>query len=149
MARALLVIVLAGCVQQAASTADDTVDPPRPGRSCSSDAQCTGGFQCAHTGACFSPSDLRAVQVNWTVDGMPATATACDALGALEITFEGTAALSKPLTFLPLACAEGRFSIDKMPRELGMVKIGDRQIGWQSTEIDATTGSATIDLISR
>jgi hypothetical protein len=147
-----LATLVAGCLaQRPILSSDDSADPPGgTGNSCRSDAQCSDGALCAHNSTCIAASELRTVHVNWTVDGMPANQTACDPLGTLEIEFGTTQSVSNPqLTFSPLACAEGKFSIDKMPMTWTGVKISGRRIEAQSGTIDAATGETTLALTSR
>jgi hypothetical protein len=82
--------------------------------------------------------------VSWTIKGMPATTTACDALAALTIDFA-----SGDITrtgFEPLACAEGEFTLPNVPTLITTVKIGSRQLGWKTAKIDPVTGEAALDL---
>jgi hypothetical protein len=148
--RVMLVTLVAGCLSQRSFPTDDSPDPPGTGNRCSSDAQCRDGALCAHNSTCMAASELRTVHVNWTVDGMPANQTVCDPLGQLEIEF-GTnqPVTTAQLTFSPLACAEGKFTIDKMPMAWTAVKISGREIDAKSGTIDAVTGETTLALVSR
>jgi len=148
--RLMLVTLVAGCLSQRSIVPDDSPDLPGAGDRCRSDAQCRDGDLCAHNSMCMVASELRTVHVNWTVDGMPASQTVCDPLGNLEIEFGTTQPVNDPqLAFSPLACAEGRFSIDKMPMTWTVVKITGRAIEAQSATIDAATGETTLALTSR
>jgi hypothetical protein len=78
---------------------------------------------------------------------MPASATTCNPLPALEIEFDASGPAANPhLSFAPVACAEGEFSIDKLPMAFTSVRLGDHQVGWKSATIDAATGDAALDL---
>jgi len=108
---------------------------------------CGGGQVCARNGQCYAPAVVHAVSVSWTVGGAPADTTVCNPAWHLEITFRGpdTTPFSD-LSFAPVPCEEGRFTIDKLPLSYTTVTLGDARSGWRTARIDPATGAATIDL---
>jgi hypothetical protein len=147
--RALLVVVFAGCVVQG-SRSDDPggwVFPDGTAGHCQSDSACTGGKVCARDGGCWSPSEVHAAHVSWTLRGMPASLTTCEATPELQIGFypKGTA---QELGYAPVPCVAGKFTVDKLPVTYTGVKLGRATSDhrWESTTIDGVTGDATIDL---
>ena len=120
--RVLVVMLLAGCVEPIPP--DATRGPIIP-TLCHQDTQCTAGNVCARNEGCLPPSEIREVHVTWTVGGMPANATTCDAALDLEIQFVATSPAANPrLGFAPVPCAEGKFSIDKLPIAFTLVGLG-------------------------
>lgn len=91
-------------------------------KACELDSECDGnGEVCARTHECLQESQVRRVQVRWTVRGEAASAATCTPIEPLGIQF-----LSTPkdvLKFEPLVCTAGLFTIDKMPSRMTEVKI--------------------------
>lgn len=61
------------------------------------------------------------VQVRWTVRGEAASAATCGPVEPLGIHFQSTA--DDVLTFEPLVCTAGLFTIDKLPTRMKQVRI--------------------------
>jgi hypothetical protein len=153
--RAIVLVLLAssaGCIDRTAFPPDDPGgflnpgDPGFPGSGCHSDAECTGGTVCARAGGCTAPADIRAVHINWTVNGKPASTAACDTRQSLEIDFSTGSDSNAHLGYAPVPCAEGKFTIDKLPMYFNFVQLGERRSLWRSAAIDAVTGEAALDL---
>jgi hypothetical protein len=137
--RAVLVLLLASCNVSPSGT-----DPIGDfSGDCSSDAVCRGGEVCARSGGCYPPSQIRSIQVTWTLDGQAASAETCGASQDLEIDFHGSDGGS--LGFAPVPCVAGKFSIDKLPVSFTSVRLGTRG-HWASGELDHVTGEAALDL---
>jgi hypothetical protein len=149
----VLVAGLAGCLDRNPFPPDDPGgivnpgDPGFPGASCHSDADCTGGTVCARVGGCAAPANIRAVHISWTVNGKPASTAACDTRQSLEIDFLANDGSNAHVGYAPVPCAEGKFTIDKLPTYYGSVSLGERRSLWQSATIDAVTGEAALDLM--
>lgn len=96
-------------------------------KACEVDSEC-GGEVCARTHECLPESQVRRVQVRWTVRGEVASAATCTPIEPLGIQFLSTP--NDVLKFEPLVCTAGLFTIDKMPSRLTEVRItGDRASG--------------------
>jgi hypothetical protein len=149
----VLVAGLAGCLDLnpfPPGDPGDIVNPGDPGGfpsvGCHSDADCTGGNVCARVGGCAAPASIRAVHISWTVNGKPASTAACDTRQSLEIDFLTDDGSNAHVGYAPVPCAEGKFTIDKLPTYYGSVSLGERWTPSQSTMIDAVTGEAALDL---
>jgi len=146
--RGVLLLLLAGC---SASGSDRTVDggvvPVGPGGRCEADTQCTGGEVCARTERCYETSQIRAVHVTWTLNGMPASATTCRGSEDLQIFFQGTQSEDASLGFAPVPCVAGKYSIDKLPISFTQVQLGGGDVASQRTTLDRSTGDAMLDLV--
>jgi hypothetical protein len=120
---------------------------PGDGAFCQSDADCFSGQQCARINYCFATSELRAVHVAWTIDGMPAGSDTCTPHPDLELSFlSGQFGPGSDVTFAPVPCVEGKFTIDKLPLSYNLIGLGDQDLGFVSASVDDTTGDATVDL---
>jgi hypothetical protein len=87
---------------------------------CSADSDCNpdGGsaYVCARDEECLMPSQIWTVHVTWTVSGQPASATSCTNAPDLQLFFGETGeGGGYDWGFAPVPCAEGEFTIDKMP----------------------------------
>jgi hypothetical protein len=125
------------------------VDQPPGGviasNSCSDDAPCPSGEACSRLGQCYPPEQLRYVSVNWTMNGMPASADTCASLPTFTLALSDAGAA--PLAWAPVPCAEGKFTVDKMPIWYDTAAIEDLMSGSQvSAVFDRTTGEAMIDV---
>lgn len=136
--RGVLVLLLASCNLSPSGSGDDVSGD------CTNDAACRNGQVCARSGGCYPPSQIRSIQVTWTLDGQPASSETCGASPDLEIDFHGSDGGS--LGFAPVPCVAGKFSIDKLPVSFTSVRLGSRRGGWASGELDTITGEAALDL---
>jgi hypothetical protein len=133
--RGVLVLLLASC--NLSGSGDDVSGD------CTSDDACRDGQVCARSGGCYPASQIRSIQVTWTLDGQPASAETCSGSQDLEIDFHGSDGGS--LGFAPVPCVAGKFSIDKLPVSFTSVRLG-RRGHWASGELDQVTGEAALDL---
>jgi hypothetical protein len=157
MRLALLVVVvgLAGCLQQTFS------DPPPSGSGgwgtgpggtggdtsygCHKDADC-GTDVCARNGSCLPASSVVTVHVTWTVNDQPAGAQTCQVAPDLDLSF--FASSGDEFGFAPVPCAEGKFTVDKLPSWYESVQLsrsGDYGTGGGSAAF--TDGTASINLV--
>jgi hypothetical protein len=142
--RAVLLIGLAGCLGPPSDPpAQPTVPDPPPPSMCQDDAVCSPKL-CGRDWACHPASELHAAHVNWTIVGMPASATTCNPARQLAVAFKGPGRLY--LEYAPVPCVEGRFTIDKLPISYDAAWLGDRGKPPQYSPLDPTTGEVTIDL---
>lgn len=129
-------------------------DPGDPGAGytyCTTDADCNydGGsdYVCARDEECLLPSEIRTVHVNWTVSGQPASATSCTNAPDLQLFFGESAGDEWEWGFAPVPCAEGVFTIDKMPtyfETIDLLRNGD-DAGGATGSFDGS-GDAALDL---
>lgn len=111
---------------------------------CNVDEECRSGEVCARDNLCWRTSEVRFVKATWTVNGQPASATACARYPDLYIEFRGTSVQS--LGFSPVPCENGQFSVDKLPLGFTRVELGvDNGGPWRATSIGAA-GTAALDL---
>jgi hypothetical protein len=139
MTRALLVVFFVGC---AGGPSDTTA------AHCNSNVACEASLVCTRDGLCLPPEQVRAVHVNWTVRGAPASPTSCAAAPDLRLLLSSRGGFR--LGFAPVPCAEGVFSVDRLPAEYDEVSISrasdlDTQKNAQGARIDAA-GNAMLDL---
>jgi hypothetical protein len=137
--RGVLVMVLLACTASC-----PRIGPATDPDSCDRDSDCSGDHLCARNAACLPPSQIHAVHVTWTLEGMPANQTTCTSRQSLEIEFRGGVD-DEPLGYAPVPCVAGKFSVDKLPTSFTLVEIGHRG-QWQSATIDATTDEVAFDL---
>ena len=132
MARALAFVFLAGCVRPSSEP------PGQCGNRCGADLICTRDDQC------LPPDEVRAVHISWTVSGAPASATSCAAAPDLVLDLRSRGGAS--FGFEPVPCAEGMFTVDRLPTDYDTVQLGrasDREL--QRATIDAA-GNAMLNL---
>ncbi len=148
--RLLGVLILVGACQDPGSDSypPTTYDPgtsnPNNG-GCQQDSDCgNNGDICARDFSCVSPSQVYTAHVSWTIGGMPATAAACASLPDLDLQFTTTD--DYWFGFSPVACDQGKFTIDKLPTWYVEASLGPEGDGATSARIDPTTGIAMIDL---
>jgi hypothetical protein len=98
-------------------------------KACEVDADC-GGEVCARSHECLPASQVRRVQVRWTIRGAEASAATCEAVEPLTIQFVATR--EDALKYEPLACSAGLFTIDKMPSRMRTVEIDGPRVGASS-----------------
>lgn len=155
MGRALAVLVLVlgfvGCVSRSSDPVFDPDpgwgDPPGPGTSgrCRSNADCASSAVCARNSACVALDQVRAIHVSWTVSGAPANSTSCAAAPELAIEFDS--ATEGHLSYAPVPCIAGKYTMDLLPRSFDHVALGredDRER--IDTKVDPVTGDAMLDL---
>ncbi len=153
MRLALAFVFIAGCVQ----TYSDPGPGPDPGGGwtgpsggpiygCTKDADCDAKV-CARDGSCYLATNIRAVHVTWTVHGDVASATSCAGSRYLQIRFSGSGAAGGSISYAPVPCANGKYTMDKLPIAYTQVELGleGGETGTTAT-IDRTTGDAVIDL---
>jgi hypothetical protein len=154
---AALAVLLVACLPRSG-----TIDDPGPGSDpfggpsgngggagvrCNFDTNCDPGLLCARSHSCTPPDELRVVHARWTVRGMPAGQVACAAAPSLTITFLAPGGVGERMTYAPVPCAEGVFTIDKLPVSYNEVQLGKDSGGPPaSANVDAMTGEAALDL---
>src|SRR5690348_5055460 len=142
---AVLVVFVVGCIARPGSTDDPWGAGPGPGsgpigegRGCS-DSSCGAGSVCARTHACLPADQVRTVHAQWTVRGMAASSDACAAVPDLLIAFAQSTAPGLRLSYAPVPCVEGKFTIDKLPTTYDRVELGRESGGApQVATVDAT-----------
>jgi hypothetical protein len=144
MRRVALLLVLVGCAQN-----DPYPDPGGPGDPgapmCTADTDCSTGQVCARTGECLATSEVYTVHVTWTLLGQPASQTSCASSPDLAIYFN--APNNGYWGYAPVPCAEGKFTVDKLPTWFNEVQLGlDNSNDGTYGTIDQATGLVTIDL---
>jgi hypothetical protein len=140
--RGLFLLLLVGCDVSTSSHGD-----PGGGGfdlACTQDSECGAANVCARIGGCVAAGDVRSIHVTWTLNGQPASADTCSANPDLEIDFSGDGGFG--VGFEPVPCAEGKFSIDKMPVWYTRVELGKPRGSFNSANLDDATGEAAIDL---
>jgi hypothetical protein len=86
------------------------------------------------------------VHVTWTLQSQPASSASCTSSPDLAIFFfaPGNGA---NWGYEPVPCAEGKFTVDKLPTWFTQVQLGDENTNDSySATIDRGTGAAAIDL---
>jgi hypothetical protein len=122
---------------------------PAPGgpastNECFVDEECDTGELCARDSQCWPAADVHEVKTTWTLRGQPANDTTCARYPDLYIQFQGRSVES--LGFSPVPCANGQFTVDKLPREFTRVELGvDNGGPWTAGSI-GSTGQAALDL---
>ena len=116
------------------------------GYGCHADTDCGSTNVCARDGECLPANEVRVIHVNWTLEQQPASAAACSTAPVLELSFTDKYGGST-FGYAPLACAQGKFTIDKMPTAYTNVAIGPTSTYGSSVAgaFDAT-GSVQLDL---
>jgi len=154
-----LVFAAVGCAPQDPQPPGDPGYPyptPEPGGGgggggggvygCEADTDCPSGDVCARTYECLPPDQVRTVHITWTLEGQPANSSTCASSPDLEIDFNFNG--GGWWGWAPVPCAEGKFTIDKMPTydaDVAISEDGDPSTQEYGT-LDATTGQVTIDL---
>ena len=142
MTRALVVVFVARSLVDCSARTADTM--PMPGQ-CSATFSCGGGLVCTRDGMCLPPDQVRSVHVTWTVSGAAASPTSCAVAPDLLLDLTGPNGLR--LGFEPVPCAEGKFSVDRLPIEYDEVSLGraSSRAQLEHASIDAA-GNATVNL---
>ena len=109
---------------------------------CMQDTACGAGDVCSILGTCQPASDVETVQVTWTVNGQPASASSCAGLDPLALQIGDAHAYGTSVT-----CEVGEFTARKVPTDLQTVLIyggsADNLLG----SAVLVNGSATLDLM--
>jgi len=137
LAVAISLVLLGGCPQPGGD--DGTV-----GLSCFVDEECSAGEVCARDSQCWLASDVRPVRATWTLNGQPADETTCARFPELYIEFHGSSV--DDLGFSPVPCANGLFTVDKLPRGFTRVEVGVDRGPWDSASFNSA-GQAALDLL--
>jgi hypothetical protein len=114
------------------------------GGDCKRDEDCGGGEVCARDSSCALPSDVRQVDVTWTIRGAAASVMTCGTHPDLYLSFIGNDS-ADTLGFTPVPCRNGQFIIDKLPTRFRQVELGVEGGTRDVVNINAS-GSATLDL---
>ncbi|HUJ62436.1 MAG TPA: hypothetical protein VLX92_28230 [Kofleriaceae bacterium] len=110
MRAAVLAVILAAC------------GSPSGDGECTTDSNC-GSNVCARDGECLPGDQVRMVVVTWTVGGQPASAATCASFPDLYLQFDGSS-YDDSFGFDPVPCAEGQFTIDKIPDRFTQAELG-------------------------
>ncbi len=81
---------------------------------CEQDFDCTGGQVCANTHECLSSTDVRRVEIRWTLYGQQASDSTCGSIDHMELTVFNSAA-DQSATYSPVPCEPGQFVFLKLP----------------------------------
>jgi len=115
------------------------------GNGCAVDS-CGANAVCARNHTCLPVDQVRTVHADWTLRGMAASAQTCAAANNLMIAFFASSGSGSRLSYAPVPCVEGRFTIDKLPKTYDRVELGlESGMGTQQATVDAT-GQARLDL---
>lgn len=114
------------------------------GGECVNDSQC-GDDVCTRGGECLARASVRSVTVSWKVDGAPASVTTCDAHRDLYLQFNGKD-YGDTLRFEPVACSQGSFPVDKLPKRYQQVELGIQGGAGTVLAIDPATPQVQFDL---
>ena len=145
-----LVVVLGGCLAPDYSSGypDGTYQPGNPQPSdqggCRKDTDCSSNLVCARDYSCIAKSQVYTAHVNWTIHGAAASAATCAGLPDLDLQFFTSD--NYYFGYSPIACSQGKFTIDKLPMWYVQASIGPQNEQGTFARIDATTGNATLDL---
>ena len=133
-----MILAVTACAQDA--------QPDMSSEACTTDANCSAGV-CARTQECLPPAAVQKVQVLWTVGRRAPDASSC--ANGPDVWIEFDTELDQPatgdgVTFGPMPCVLGKFTVDKLPRRFLIAGVRNRETGmW--VPLDAT-GTAMIDL---
>lgn len=132
---ALLALLLAGCPGQSDGVCDE-------------DVECDSGQVCARGDhLCVSPSEVRFVRAEWTINGQPASVATCG--GNLELFIQFQSSLENDdFGFSPVPCETGSFSVDKLPVRYRAVELGVEGGGFEMSDRSSfdAEGTAILDL---
>lgn len=143
-------LLAAGCFQPTTGEPPPPIDPPVPpsappdawsvpvdggpgpgGAFCEQDSECASGTVCARDWTCRPPDQLYTGHAEWTLMGQPASATSCASSTSLVVGFSDGSGYGTG-GYAPVPCAEGEFTLTKLPRTFTTVDIA----------IDAGSGAA-------
>jgi hypothetical protein len=114
------------------------------GGECVSDSQC-GDDICTRAGECAARSSVRSVMVKWTLEGTAANAISCGAHPDMFLQFDGSD-YGDTLRFEQVACSQGQFPVDKLPKRYAQVELGFAGSTSVVQSIDPMTAQALFDL---
>ncbi|HEX3760477.1 MAG TPA: hypothetical protein VHW23_17295 [Kofleriaceae bacterium] len=114
------------------------------GGECVNDSQC-GDDVCTRGGECDARTNVRAVMVKWTVDGVVASSATCGTHRDLYLQFNGTD-YGDTLRFEPVVCSQGSFFVDKLPKRYQQVELGIQGGTGSVLGIDPASAQAKFDL---
>ncbi|HEY0191149.1 MAG TPA: hypothetical protein VGC42_08505 [Kofleriaceae bacterium] len=141
--RSVLVLIVIAC-----AACSDREPGYGPGAGCESDADC-GSDVCSHNGACYPASELRTVHALWTINGAAPDATSCGNGLTMVLSFSAEYGYgNSDISFAPVACAQGQFTLDKLPISFDAVRLqgySHDHYGEVAAAFDAT-GNAQLDL---
>jgi hypothetical protein len=112
---------------------------------CASDSQC-GDDVCARSSECLPRSSVRQLVVQWTINGVAADATSCADHPMLYLQFEGTD-YGDTLRLTQVACAAGKFNVDKLPKRYQQVELGFEGTTGDVNAIEAASNQVQFDLL--
>jgi hypothetical protein len=112
MTRALAFVFVVGCGSPSSA----------PPGECSGSSGCAADQVCTRDSQCLPADQVRAVHVTWTVSGAPANATSCAA--APDLLLDLRSRSGPNLGFEPVPCAEGKFTVDRLPTDYDQVELG-------------------------
>jgi hypothetical protein len=114
---------------------------------CGSDSDCVSqlgsGYVCARDEECQLASNVRTVHITWTIAGQTAGSDTCSSSPDLELLFNEAGDLSSSnyeFGFAPVPCAEGEFSIDKLPDYYAYVGLFDSS-SFDGNDASGVTGT--------
>lgn len=143
--RAVLVLAVIACA--ACNDSEPDYSGYLGANPCHDDGDCASGYACIRTEQCWPTSDLRTVRAHWTINGAAPTAATCDGrvmvLSFVSDTYGGD------VSFSPVACAQGSFTLDKAPTQYDRFYVqisGNGQYGDAEAWFNDTTGDATADI---
>lgn len=106
---------------------------------------CSSGFECTRTGDCLPPSQIRAIHLQWTIQGQPASEDTCAPAPLFYVNFFSSFT-GEQVGFAPVPCKEGKFTIDKFNTDYDNSEIGINDGGTLAQlPIDAN-GTSLFDL---
>lgn len=119
------------------------------GVECVNDSQCGDEDVCTRQfnggGECVARTNVRSVLVKWTIDGVAASVTSCDAHPDLYVQFDGSA-YGDVVRYEPVVCSQGQFNVDKVSKRYQQVELGFTGRNASVQPIDPVTAQAQFDL---
>lgn len=121
-----------------------SLSPVGQGKECHTDSQC-GDDVCAPSGECLARSAVHEVAIRWTINSAAVGAVSCSGHANLFVKFDGTD-YGDTLRFAPVACLQGQFSVDRLPKRYVQVELGFEGSTGDVSPIDAATTQVQFDL---
>ncbi len=113
------------------------------GAACEQDWDCSSGLVCANTHDCVSASEVRRVEVRWTLYGQVPTAASCAPIDRMELTVRDSQT-DDTATYSPVPCSIGRFVFNKLPLNFDSAAMSAFVGGsFAEAEQSAITGDGT------